>query len=119
MAQLTDPVRLLKFKEALSNWQYSGYINYSRMSDAWIRGNLTKCNLLTIGKLLYEYFVDKGGHIDEVAETREEWKDKWDYHHDLRPLFRGKLLYVETRLCYNPFEFDKEPTIFVANVHWA
>jgi hypothetical protein len=80
---------------------------------------LGNCTAVTFNRLLHDYVFVHGETIDEVVESREEWKDKWDFHHDFRPFFRGRKLYFETRLCYDPFDPKVEPTILVANVHWA
>ena len=119
MARLTDPERLANYGTALRNWECSGVISYTRRADEWIRENLSRCTQVTLNNLLYDYIFKHGGYIDEVVESREEWKKQWEFHHDMRIAFRGKTLYFETRLCWNPFDPKVDPTIIVANVHWA
>jgi hypothetical protein len=68
---------------------------------------------------MYRHVVVNGGEIDEVVEKYEGYRDEHEFHHDIRPPFRGKLLYIETCLCCDPFDPKVEPTILVVNVHWA
>ena len=119
MARLTDPERLAKYQAASRDWQCSGVIGFSDRADEWMRVNLPKCTWVTLFKLMRDYVFKQNGEIDEVKEERHPWKDLHDFHHDLRPEFRGKTLYFETRLCYNPFDARDDSTIFVANLKWA
>ena len=118
MARLTDPERLAKYRAALREWNCKGVISYTRRADAWIRANLEKCTQKTINELMYKYETG-GGEIDEVVENNEDYRKEHEFHHDLRPPFRGKTLYVETRLCYDKFDPNSDPTILVVNVKWA
>jgi hypothetical protein len=119
MARLTDPERLAKYEAALREWACSGFISYTRRADAWIRANLEKCTQKTINELLYRYVILGGGEIDEVVEKNADYRKEHEFHHDIRPPFRGKMLYVETRLCYDQFDPKVDPTILVVNVKWA
>jgi hypothetical protein len=119
MARLTDPERLAKYEAALREWNWSGAIIYKPRADAWIRANLRGCTQATLSELLYRHEIVNGGEIDEVVENNEEYRKEHEYHHDIRPPFRGKTLYVETCLCYDPFDPKVEPTILVVNVKWA
>ena len=42
---------------------------------------------------MYEY-VFSWGVIDEVRETRPEWRDAHEFHHDLRFTIQGKEVYI-------------------------
>jgi hypothetical protein len=53
--------------------------------------------------------------IDEQPETRPEWRDRYDYHYDLRVQIGGRLVYFETRL----LETRTGPVIRVVNIHDA
>lgn len=119
MARLTDPERLAKYEAALHEWDCGGVIIYTPRADAWIRANLEKCTQKTINELLYRYVILKGGEIDEVVENNKDYRKEHEFHHDIRPPFRGKTLYVETRLCYDPFDPKVDTTILVVNVKWA
>jgi hypothetical protein len=118
MAPLTDPDRLEAYKNALNNWRFEGYIEFDLTQQAhdWIRRELPNVSLREIVQLMHEY-VESGGVIDEIRETREEWSDKYEYHYDLRFLICSKPVYFETRLiCRLPYIPD-EPRIEVVNVH--
>jgi hypothetical protein len=65
---------------------------------------------------MYEY-VTAGGEIDEQAETRENWSEQHEFHHDLRLSINNKPVYIETRLNYRiPVVLD-ESWINVVNIH--
>jgi hypothetical protein len=118
MAALTDPERLQAYKNALSNWRFEGYVRFDLNQQAhdWIRRELRNVPLKELAQLMHEY-VESGGTIDEIRETREEWSDKYEYHYDLRFLIRSQPVYIETRLiCRLPYVPD-EPRIEVVNVH--
>jgi hypothetical protein len=54
---------------------------------------------------MHEY-VEAGGAIDEVAETRPEWTAA-RFHYDLRLEFQDLRLYLETVLVFeNPDDAD-------------
>jgi hypothetical protein len=65
---------------------------------------------------MWEY-VNSGGEIDEVPETRPNWVDDFEFHYDLRFKIQGKKVYVETRLHYRPPFKQDEPFIVVVIVH--
>ena len=117
MAPLTDPDRLKAYKDALSNWGFEGCIQFELTEAAhrWLKRELGNIRRKEIGRLMYEY-VEAGGEIDEVVETRPVWSEH-DYHYDLRFSIQDKPLYIETRLNYElPFEPDQS-TILVVNIH--
>jgi len=117
MARLTDPEKLRCYKNALSNYKFSGYVNFTQVAWEWLRRNLDGYTQKRFAELLLEY-VEEGGEIDEVVETRPEWS-RHRYHYDLRPVVEGRRLYVETRLfCQDPSDPD-DPTIYVVNIHEA
>jgi hypothetical protein len=61
--------------------------------------------------------VASGGQIDDVRETRPEWRDQHEFHYDLRFTIQDQPVYVETRLNYRePFAPD-ESWILVVNIH--
>ena len=118
MAPLTDPARLEAYKDALGNWNYDDYIRFELTSTAyeWIKRELSNITLKEIGRLMFEY-VEAGGEIDEVRETRSPWNDDYEFHHDLRFTIQDKPIYIETRLNYKlPFESNYS-TILVVNIH--
>jgi hypothetical protein len=72
--------------------------------------------LKEIGRLMHEY-VMTGGEIDEVVEQRTEWRDLYEYHHDLRFEIQGVRVYIETRLIYKLPIIDDDSSIIVVNIH--
>jgi hypothetical protein len=62
-------------------------------------------------------YVRAGGEIDEVPETRREWSDQYEFHHDLRLTIQKKRVYIETRLNYRLPVVVDESWILVVNIH--
>jgi hypothetical protein len=115
---LTDPDRLAAYKDALSNWSARGYVQFelTEASHRWIRRELGDITLGDIGRRMYEY-VAAGGEIDEQTETRENWCDQHEFHHDLRLSIKNKLVYIETRLNHRLPVVPDESWILVVNIH--
>lgn len=118
MPPLTDPDRLAAYRNALGNWNITDYIQFELTVQAhrWIRRELGSVTLKDIGRLMFEY-EKAGGEIDEVAETRPEWWNDYEFHHDLRLTIQGKAVYVETRLNYRLPVIADESWILVVNIH--
>lgn len=118
MAELTDPTRLAAYKDALRNWTCEGYVQFELTEEShhWIRTQFDDVTLQDLARRMHE-FVEAGGEIDEVPETRPEWSDDYEFHYDLRLTVDGQPVYIETRLHLQvPFVPD-EPWILVVNVH--
>ncbi len=117
MPPLTDPERLRAYKNALSNWEFKGYIQFdlTEQSRRWIRREIG-IRLKDLGQLMHEH-VDAGGDIDEVREKRPEWSGEHQYHYDLRFSVGDVPVYIETRLNFRPPFQPDQPWILVANVH--
>lgn len=117
MAPLTDPTRLAAYKDALANWSFQGYVRFELTETAhrWIKRELSNITVKGIGRMMHEY-VDAGGEIDEVRETRPEWSD-YEFHYDLRLTIQGKAVYIETRLHYRLPLVPDESTVLVVNIH--
>ncbi len=118
MAPLTDPNRLEAYKDALRNWSFTGYIQFELTQTAyeWVKRELTNISLKEVGRLMYEH-VEAGGEIDEVRETRPEWSDEYEFHHDLRLTIQDRPVYIETRLNYRTPIVPDDSTILVVNIH--
>jgi hypothetical protein len=118
MARLTDPERLEAYRDALKNWRFEGYIELAMPDQSydWMREKLGNIRVQELFRLMHEY-VETGGEIDEVRETRPEWASDYEYHYDLRFTVQGVPVYVETRLRYRPPFVSDEPTIIMVNVH--
>ncbi len=117
MAPLTDPTRLEAYKDALSNWSFEGYIQFELTETAyrWIKQEFEGISLKEIGRLMHD-FVEGGGEIDEVRETRPEWSDD-EFHYDLRFTIQDKPVYIESRLNYREPLFPDDSSILVVNIH--
>lgn len=118
MPPLSDPDRLKAFKDALRNWEYTGYIE-SRLNEQafqWVRRTFGNITIKEIGRLMHEY-VATGGEIDEVVEQRENWRDREEFHYDLRFEIQGVRVYIETCLRYRLPIVDDESSIIVVNIH--
>jgi len=118
MAPLSDPERLLAYKDALSNWAFSGYVEFdlTEQSHDWIRSELSNLPLRDLAELMHQH-VESGGVIDEVRETRPEWSGEHEYHYDLRLSVQGKQVYLETRLSFAPPFVPDNPWILVVSIH--
>ncbi len=117
MARLTDPERLLHYKTALSFWSCTCYVHWRQRAAEWVYVNLPGVTVRGLSQLMHE-FVAAGGEIDEVPESRPEWRDEFPFHDDLRFSLSGtRRVYVETVL-----EMKREPedsTILVVSIHDA
>jgi hypothetical protein len=115
MAPLTDPVLVRKFRETLKEWNCTGYIEWKRVPAEWLRRNLANLSQRAIGQMMWEH-VHNGGVIDQVVETREEYRDRYPHHYDFRIRIAGRLVYIET--CLD--ESDRMgPTVLVVSMHDA
>ena len=119
MARLTDPEILNCYHNALKNWRYTDFIQFKKGAAQWLRRELGGFTLQHFAELLHDYVVLDGGEIDQVAETREPWRDQFSHHYDLRPVVNGVKLYVETRLIYSNAKDPDDPVIYVVNIHPA
>jgi hypothetical protein len=115
---LTDPDRLAAFTNALSNWNVTGYVQFELTESAhrWIKHELNGVTLREIARLMHEH-VAAGNVVDEVPESRPEWRDKNEYHYDLRLVIHGKAVYIETRLHYRLPVVADESWLLVVNIH--
>jgi len=99
---LTDPDRLLAYRDAISNYRYTGYVEF-RLSDQsyrWIARELDNISTYELARRMYEYAVVKCGVIDEVRETRPEYAERYEYHYDLRFTIQDVEVYLESCLRY-------------------
>jgi hypothetical protein len=112
-----DPaIRLRCYRNALSNWNFEGYVKFEeRPAQAWLKSELPNHTLRGIAEQMYQY-VKSGGVIDEQPETRPEYTS-YEYHYDLRVSIGARRIYFETILiCEDPDDPD-DPFIVVVNVH--
>lgn len=118
MAPLTDPERFKAYKDAAANWRFEGFVSFQLSETAyrWLRTELDDISTKELARLICEY-VHSGGEVDEVRETREIWRDEYEFHHDLRLTIQGKRVYIETRLLFSPPFKPDESSILVVNIH--
>lgn len=117
MAQLTDPETLACYRSALANWKFRGFMVFSRIAEEWLRKYLKGMSQISFAHMLHE-FVEDGGEIDQVVETRQEWST-YSHHYDLRPTVNGQVLYVETLLDSHNGPDPDDSIITVVNIHLA
>ncbi len=118
MPPLSDPERLRCYRNALSNWSCTGYIQFNERAWSWLRRVLPGFTQRELARLLHQHVKD-GEEIDEQVETRPEWRDRHEFHHDLRVRIRDRLVYFETRLIYRNPDDPDDPFIEVVNAHDA
>jgi hypothetical protein len=117
MPPLTDPVRTKWYLHALENWTVGDYITWEVDALRWVRAQLSAYSTKQLGELLHRHVQQNGpGCVDEQAETRPHWRDRHEFHHDLRVQIEGRLIYFETRLVLLRHE---DAYIAVVNVHDA
>ncbi len=118
MARLTDPHLLACYLEAFHNRAVVGYITLEGMAPAGLRRHLTGVTREGLLDLLHQHLVN-GGEIDQVEETREPWRDFWEFHFDLRLDIGGILMYVETRMRPESPKAPEDATVMIVNIHPA
>ncbi len=114
MARLQDAVILARYRSALANWRYTGYVEWKEFAEAWVRRSLPGWTPRAVAEEMHR-FVQAGGEIDQVPERRPEWNDR-DFHYDLRVPVAGRVLYVETLLLDDD---PDDPTLYVVSIHDA
>ena len=114
MPSLNDPDLLALYLEALQEWNFDGYIEWKPRPRDWLRENLGNFTQRVVGRLMYEHVL-AGGEIDQVQETREEYRDSDPFHYDFRLPIGGRLIYIETVLRTSRMG----PTVLVVSIHDA
>ena len=117
MARLTNPEILSCYRNALANWRYLGFVAYTKLAQDWLQRELPGMTPRAFAEMLNQ-FVRNGGEIDQVVETRPEYTT-YSHHYDLRPTWKGRKLYVETRLDYRDPSDPDDPIVNVVNIHDA
>lgn len=114
MVPLADPVILAKFRHALEQWRFTGYVTWKAFARQWAERNLEGWTTRAIAEAIFQH-VDVGGRIDQVRETRPEWTDD-AYHYDFRIQIGNRLIYIETLLVEDD---PSDPTVHVVSIHDA
>jgi hypothetical protein len=114
MPPLTDPVILGQFQAVLANWNYTGYVTAKDVALDWIANELGGLKLKHVAKAMYD-FLQGGGVIDQIPETRPEWS-LWPCHYDFRFPIAGRNVYIEVIL---QDDDPRDPTIHLVSIHDA
>src|SRR5437762_3048483 len=109
MARLTDPDILVRYQQALAEWNLAGAVVLKGRAPDGLRVTLEGVTEGYFKEALYRYVCQENGEIDQVKEEREPWREHWEWHYDLRPTINGVKLYVETRLFPESFSSHEEP----------
>jgi hypothetical protein len=112
MARLTDSATLAKFRQALSQWRFTGYVTWKSIARQWVELNLEGWTTRAIAEELF-HFINAGGEIDQTPETRPEW-NQWRFHYDFRLEIAGRWLYIETVLVEDD---PDDPVVYVVSIH--
>jgi len=116
MARLTDPELLARYKQALVDWKVEGAIELVGRAYDGLLTTLEGVSEKVFKEALYQFVCEENGEIDRVKEKREPWRNRWEWHYDLRPTISGVKLYVETRLYPESFSSRDEPKIQVVQI---
>ena len=119
MARLTDPDLLARFHQTLSNWTVEGYIELIGRAQEGLQTSLEGVSVKEFKEALYRFVCQENGEIDQVKEEREQWRQQWEWHYDLRLKIKGVKLYVETRLFPESFSSREEPILRVVQIKLA
>ena len=117
MAPLADPILLTAYQNALANRRFEGYVNWTELAARWVRSELEGLTTSAVVELMHDH-VMSGGTIDQVPETRPEWRHH-EYHYDLRMDIGGRRVCLEPRLEFDDPTNPDDPVILVANIHDA
>lgn len=114
MPPLNDPGILAQFQAVLANWKYTGYVTAKDLALDWIANELSGMTLKDVAKAMHQ-FLQGGGVIQQIPETRPEW-NVWPYHYDFRFPLAGRDVYLEVIL---QDDDPSDPTIHIVSIHDA
>lgn len=110
-----QPSRLRCFRNALRNWNFRGFVQFTPKAEAELKKVLPGNTLREIARQLHE-FVEAGGKIDEQKECRPEYVS-FEFHYDLRVTFESRRVYFETVLLCEDADDPDDPQIQIVSVH--
>ena len=114
MPPLTDRVIIAQFLTVLANWNYTGYVTAKDVALDWITNELGGLTLKDVAKAMH-VFLQIGGVIDQIPETRPEW-NLWPFHYDFRLSLASRDVYIEVIL---QDDDPSDPTIQIVSMHDA
>lgn len=116
MARLTDLDILARYHQALTERKVKGAIELVGRAHEELRITLEGMTEDVFKEALYRFACEEHGEIDQVKEQRENHRDNWEWHYDLRPTINGVKVYVETRLFPESFSSRQEPIIYIVRI---
>ena len=116
MARLTDPDILARYKQALSECEVTGAIELEGRAHEGLRTTFEGVTVDEFKEALYRFVCHQNGEIDRVKEERQPWREKWEWHYDLRLTINGVKIYVETRLHPESWASLADPTVLVVQI---
>ena len=116
MGDARDPAALQRYRQVLVNLGHvTGYILWKKGALERLAEHLPNVSTKLIHQLMRSH-VAEGGKIDQVEETRAEYKF-WRFHYDLRLPVSGQRIYIET--CFDDEEDPEDCVIYIVNIHLA
>jgi len=113
MAKPADKEALQTYREVLLEFGgFKDYVIWRPRAFGWVSAELDGMTAKYFVELMQD-FVRRGGEIDQVIETREDYV-YYRFHYDLRMPVSGRSLYVETAFEHKPDIEDC--TIIIVNV---
>src|ERR1700678_3750548 len=97
MARLADPDVLAGYQKELCEWTIEGYVELQGRALEGLRSAVVGVTAKEFKAALYCYVFEENGEIDRIKEEREQWREIWEWHYDLRPTINCVKLHVETR----------------------
>ena len=88
----------------------SGCVQWKRLAAEWARRNLEGITQQAVNELILRH-IASNGRIDQVVETREEYRHH-AYHYDFRIPILERIIYIETVLS----EQRMGPVVTIANI---
>src|ERR1700676_4565682 len=89
MARLTDPDILARYHQALAEWAVEGYIDLTGRAHEGLQTALERVTVKEFKEAIYRFVCQDNDEIDQVKEEREQWRQEWEWHYDLRPTING------------------------------
>jgi hypothetical protein len=111
MPRLTDCEVRKKIRIAFRERTSNG-VQWKQVAAEWVRKNLG-ITTQALDTLIHEH-LEKGGGVQQVKETRSEYRH-WQYHYDFHIPLHSKTVYVETVLA----DRKMGPVVTVVSAHFT